>query len=348
MTRWLIILLVLFGFQTTRAADPQFTLAWSEYPSWSVFGVASDMGIIDGEPGKQSELEKEHHVDIVLKLASYDTCMMMYDSGEADAACITEVDMLHRSLAKKSVMILPTSTSDGADICIVKSHITKPEQLTKIHALLGSVSHYVAYRNLELAGINPDRVQMIGMDPEPIATGIQQGNEDIEAGMLWPPFTLQTLGRQKNVHSLFSSKVTPREVIDGVNMSVESLNKPGGERAGLVILKAFYRVNEEMKGPNRDKVLIALGEKFSKLTLQEMRQTTRDCKFFDTPEKGIALFADPNFQKPVMDIVVSTCTKIGMLKSNEPSVTYSFDHKATDVHLRFDPYYMQQVTLKKD
>ncbi len=35
-----------------------FTLAWSEYPSWSIYGVASDVGIINGEQGKLGEIEK--------------------------------------------------------------------------------------------------------------------------------------------------------------------------------------------------------------------------------------------------------------------------------------------------
>ena len=40
-------------------AAPKFLLAWSEYPSWSIFGVASDVGLIDGEPGKMGLDRKE-------------------------------------------------------------------------------------------------------------------------------------------------------------------------------------------------------------------------------------------------------------------------------------------------
>src|ERR1051325_586332 len=47
---------------------PTFSLAWSEYPSWSVFGVASELGLIDGRQGHQGELEKKWGVDIVLEL----------------------------------------------------------------------------------------------------------------------------------------------------------------------------------------------------------------------------------------------------------------------------------------
>src|SRR5947209_6488026 len=46
---------------------PVFKLVWSEYPSWSVFGVASELGIIDGKKGQQGALEKKWGVDIVLE-----------------------------------------------------------------------------------------------------------------------------------------------------------------------------------------------------------------------------------------------------------------------------------------
>src|SRR5436305_1048695 len=49
------------------AAAPSFSLAWSEYPSWSVFGVAHAEKLIDGAPGKQGPIEKKWNVDIVLK-----------------------------------------------------------------------------------------------------------------------------------------------------------------------------------------------------------------------------------------------------------------------------------------
>ena len=54
---------------TTSAfgAAPSFSLAWSEYPSWSVFGVAHAAKLIDGAAGKQGPIEQKWNVDIVLK-----------------------------------------------------------------------------------------------------------------------------------------------------------------------------------------------------------------------------------------------------------------------------------------
>ena len=41
---------------------PCFSLAWSEYPSWSVFGVADVTGIINGKKGELGPVE--HHLDV--------------------------------------------------------------------------------------------------------------------------------------------------------------------------------------------------------------------------------------------------------------------------------------------
>src|SRR5690606_32157082 len=45
---------------------PSFSLAWSEYPSWSVFGVAHEARLINGKKGEMGRLERKWNVDIEL------------------------------------------------------------------------------------------------------------------------------------------------------------------------------------------------------------------------------------------------------------------------------------------
>ncbi|HUP79173.1 MAG TPA: hypothetical protein VM260_11515, partial [Pirellula sp.] len=106
------------GFNASAIVAPKFSLAWSEYPSWSIFGVASDVGLIDGEAGKMGSIEKKHNIDIVLNLSDYDSCITLYGNSQADAVCITNIDILGPAASRKSVAIMPTSTSNGADACI--------------------------------------------------------------------------------------------------------------------------------------------------------------------------------------------------------------------------------------
>lgn len=115
-----------------QACDfPSFSLAWSEYPSWSVFGVAHVQELINGEPGECGPIERAYGVDIVLKEMEYDPCISSYASGAVDAVCITNMDVLSPSLGRPSVAIMPTSTSYGADALIVPKTITDVTQLAK-------------------------------------------------------------------------------------------------------------------------------------------------------------------------------------------------------------------------
>ncbi len=64
---------------------PSFTLAWSEYPSWSVFGVAHEQNLIDGDEGELGPIEEKWGVDIVLREVDYDTCITMYSGSSLTA-----------------------------------------------------------------------------------------------------------------------------------------------------------------------------------------------------------------------------------------------------------------------
>ena len=65
------------------AADvPSFSIAVSEYPSWSgTFLTACDIGLIDGAKGKMGPLEKKWKVDLVVKDTDYDSCMVIEQAG---------------------------------------------------------------------------------------------------------------------------------------------------------------------------------------------------------------------------------------------------------------------------
>ena len=133
---------------------PTFSLAWSEYPSWSAFGVAHVDKFINGKKGELGSLEEKWQVDVVLHEAEYDACITMYGAGTVDAACLTNMDALNPAIARPSIMILPTSTSHGADACIVVDSINSIHDLKgkKIYGLEKTVSEYCFVRNLEMAG----------------------------------------------------------------------------------------------------------------------------------------------------------------------------------------------------
>jgi len=323
---------------------PSFSLAWSEYPSWSVFGVAHELGLIDGHPKKQGPIEKKWGVDIELKEADYDTCLVMYGSNNCDAVCITNMDALNPSLTRRSVAILPTSTSFGADALIVDQTITDIQQLKqeKVYGLAKTVSEYCFVRNLELLGESETNYQFTNMDPAAAATAMQQKQSGFKAIVVWNPFVLETLNKRKDCKVLFDSTTIPGEIIDMVVVADASLKKKGGNDFAHAIIETFYAVNQRMAdSATRDDTLIALGEKFSHLDLQSMRKVVQQTKFYGTPDMGIDTLTDVKTQD-IMKRVVEFCLNHEIVPQ-EPAVGYGTQKDAPQALLRFDPSYIQRT-----
>jgi len=329
------------------AAAPSFSLAWSEYPSWSVFGVAHVQKLIDGRAGQQGPLEKKWNVDIVLKEAEYDPCLSMYGSSQCDAVCITNMDALNPALSRPSVVILPTSTSFGADALIVVNSIPDIQTLRgkKVYGLAKSVSEYCFVRNLDLLGEKEADHKFSNMDPGAAAVAMQQKQKEIEAIVVWNPFLLETLNKRSDVKVLFDSTKIPNEIIDSVVVAQASLDKPGGKDFACAIIETYYEVNKRLAAPaTRDDTLIALGEKFSHLNLDSMKKVVQQTKFYSTPKDGLAVLTGkelPTIMKKVVDFCVSH-----EITPSAPKVGYGSKEVAPAASLRFDPTYINMASAK--
>ena len=330
-----------------KAEKPQvFSLAWSEYPSWSTFGVAHELGLLDGKEGKLGELEKKWNVDIVLKEADYDSCITMYGSGQVDAAALTNMDALPGSLTKPTVAILPTSTSAGADALITTKDITDITQLKgkKVYGLALTVSEYTFVRNLEEKGEKEADYSFTNMDPAAAALAMQQKQEGYEAIVVWNPFVMETLNKRDDVHVLADSTAIPGEIVDMVVVSQDALDKPGGDAFAHAMIDAFYAVSDRIEDPKtQDDTLVALGEKFSHLDAEAMKTVVKQTQFYKTPDAGIALFEGQEM-KDVM-AKVTAFEKSHEMIDKDPNIVYGA--KADGAHLRFDASYMKAVKAKK-
>jgi hypothetical protein len=88
---------------------PVFSFAWSEHPGWSMFAVAQDRSLLNGDAGSTGTIEDRWGVDIELKKADYQQGITDFANGAVDAVCITNADSLAPSLKRPCVAILPTS-----------------------------------------------------------------------------------------------------------------------------------------------------------------------------------------------------------------------------------------------
>lgn len=323
------------------ANTPAFSLAWSEYPSWSVFGVADEKKLIDGRTGWIGPLEEKWGVDIVLKQADYDACITLYGNNAADAACLTTLDSLAPSLGRSSVVIAPTSTSVGADACLsatVKDLDGLKGKTT--YGLEKSVSQFVFERCLEAKGKNPKDYPFKNMDPAAAAQALQQNQPGIDAIMVWQPFVMQTERSREGVGRLIDSSVIPEEVVDSIVVGKNVLDKPGGDKFACAVLDTYYTICRLMEDPTEgDETHVAIGRKFSNLGLADMRVVCTQTSFrYNTPAKGIELFNRADFRNKITPTVVEFCVSHGMCQT-KPSVGWS----QPDTQLNFDPKYMQRV-----
>lgn len=331
-----------------KAPPPTFSLAWSEYPSWSTFGVADELGLLQREKGKMGSIEKKWNVDIVLKEADYDTCITLYGNGEVDAAALTNMDSLIPAASRPTVAILPTSTSFGADALIVTKAIRGVKDLKgkKVFGLAKTVSEYMFDRNLVLMKEDPANYTFSNMDPAAAATAMQQRQEKYNAIAVWNPFVLETLKRRDDVRVLFDSTKIPGEIIDMVVVADSSLSKEGGDRFAHAVIDTFYAISDRLNAPaTREDTLVALGEKFSNLDAEAMAKVVTQTQFYDTPDKGLEVFTGTKLPE-IMTTVVDFC-KDKEIVEKKPTIGYGDKASAGDVNFRFDPSYMITVAARK-
>ena len=158
--------------------------------------------------------------------------------------------------------------------------------------------------------------------------------------IVWNPFAMQTLRtRGDEAKVLFDSTKIPEEIIDMVVVGDDVLQRPDGQSFAHCIVEVFYAVNRMLESPTQgDKTLVALGEKFSNLGLEDMKVVVQQTKFYETPEAGIELFSNSEFQLAIMPKVVNFCASHGIIE-NKPSIAFG----TGEAQLRFDSSYMNKI-----
>jgi len=147
---------------------------------------------------------------------------------------------------------------------------------------------------------------------------------------------LQTLNDRSDVKVLFDSTEIPGEIVDMVVIGKDALAKPGADNFLKAVNATFYAVSDALADPEKgDEVLVALGQKFSSLGLEDMKKVVQQTEFYKTPADAKALLEGDEF-KATMKTVEEFC--VGHELNTNPSVGFGPD--ATDAQLRFDASYI--------
>lgn len=345
----LVLGLLLLPAHDARADEtPSFSIAVSEYPSWSgIFLAACDIGLIEGEKGKLGPIEKKWKVDIVVMDADYDACITLFVNGNVDAACLTNIDSLAPSVSRRAVAILPTSTSAGADACLVQPTITAVTDLkdVPVRGLAASVSEYAFDKGLEALGEDPSAYTFENLDPVQVGVALQNG--DIQAGVTWNPVVLETQKASPKLVRLFDSSLIEGHIVDMVTVAHASLEKPGGREFAMALVDTYFTICALMEAEDtRDEILVAMGKRFADMGLQDMRTIVKETRFYTTPEKAITLFQGADLPKVMTAHVIPWARSKGLIEQdNLPTVGFG-KAGSSEASLTFDPQYIQAVSEK--
>ena len=328
------------GGAASGGGGESFSLAWSEYPSWSVFGVADQVGLINKAEGQMGKMEEKWGVDIVLKQLDYDGCLAAYGNSTIDAVCITNMDVLAPAGGRNSIAILPTSTSAGADACLVVGIESVDDLKGKnSYGLEKSVTQYLFERALEDMGKDPADFPFKQMDPEAAAQAMKTGQKGIESIVVWNPFVMQTLSELPTSKVLFDSTKIPEEIVDMVVVGEDAMKRPGGDAFAACVADTFYEISRMIENPDsRADTLMKLGQSFSGLSAEDMETIVDQTKFYKTAADGTALFDKADFQNTIMPKVVEFCATHDI--ADKATVSFGADA----AQLRFDTQYMTKST----
>jgi ABC-type nitrate/sulfonate/bicarbonate transport system substrate-binding protein len=146
--------------------------------------------------------------------------------GKADLATVSETVAMFASFQRKDFAILASFVSSNDDIKLLTragSGIATASDLAgkRVGTVPGSASHYYLDTLLLLSGVAPERVRIVGLQPEAMAQALQNG--EVAAVAVWEPYPFNMLAGVRDArivparrfHTLTFNLAASRKAIDG-------------------------------------------------------------------------------------------------------------------------------------
>lgn len=332
---------------------PSFSLAYSEYASWSTFAVAEMQELVGKEKGKCGPIERKHGVDVELRFMGYGPSIGAYAGGTADSVTITHLDMLTAQRSDTSVVVTATSNSWGADRTIVPNGVTVDSLAGKpCRGLEATVSQYVFEETLLKLGKNPKRYPYQNMEPDAAAAAMKARDANVGCIAVWEPFALDAVTSRGDVHVIADSRLIPAEILDTIVVGQAALDRPKGDAFVAALLDTYYSIVRDLDNPaTSDAAHRRLGKKVTDLDAAAMRDVLTRSVLYRKPEWVVELFSNGNpYPFPDgsqgMKLKDSTAKSVAWMFAHKaitaaPTVGYGSKAQAPDTNFRFDPTYVQ-------
>ena len=248
------------------AADEPLTVAYSDWPGWVAWEIAIQKGWFE-----------EAGVDVRFQWYDYGASMDAYASGQVDAVCVTNGDMLVTgATGRPSTGILINDFSNGNDMIVARPGIDSVKDLEgkKVGVEKGYVCHLLLLKALEANGMGPEDVDIInaptGETPQVLKSGA------VAAIGAWQPNSGQALKVVDGAKPIFTSADVPGLIYDLLVVARPSLQQRPDDWQKVV--NVWYRVVDYIMNPaNFDAALEILSARVN-VTPQEYEPFFRGTK----------------------------------------------------------------------
>jgi len=218
-------------------ADTPLRIGFSDWPGWTGWQIAIDKGWF-----------KQAGVNIDLQWFDYSASLDAFSAGKLDGDFVANGDGLAIGASgAKNVMIMLTDYSSGNDMILAKPGITSIKQLSgqKIGIEVGLVEHLLLEHALQANGMALSSVTLVNTvtnnTPQVLGSGA------VAAIGVWQPIADQAMMQLPGSRPIYTSKLAPGLIFDGLAVSPESLKERPQD--WKKVIQVWYRVEAYINNP---------------------------------------------------------------------------------------------------
>lgn len=266
----LVALGTVLGLFATACATrrPVVEVPVSKWPGYEFFVLAHHEGLDRTAGIRIRPVEYPDPQDIV-------HAYLRGDVRIAPLTTVEVVDICARASERCPVVVLVLDESTGADVVLARPTIRSVADLRgrRVAVAFSTLGPFVLARALERSGVPLAAVTLRGMTLGAMGVALARG--DVDAAVLYPPFSMQA-ERQQNLRRLFDSREIPGEIFDVLAIEPAWLREHPAEVEALV--RAWAQAHTHaVSHPDASHAVMAKREE---LPLAEFRTTLAGLRFF--------------------------------------------------------------------
>lgn len=298
------LLLLITALMTLAACSQEpskpVTIAINPWPGYEPLYLAEFKGFF-----------KAQKLDIKLvQLASLSDVQLAYSNRHVDGMASTAVEAVQVNFlgSKPNKIVLVPDYSNGGDVIIAGKQVVSMSDLKgkKVGAEVTSLGIFLLERALGKHHMSLTDVEVVNIDQAEAKASLESGA--IDALVTYPPFSIQ-IAASDDYRTIFTSAEIPKEIIDVVSLSEETIQKHPGLVAKLH--KAWQMALDYMRDNPEDAYQIMAQREG--ISAAEFEASLTDLIFLDSQEQRALLSADSRLQSSMQAV----CTTLVAVRSIE-------------------------------